>query len=100
VRPLLERNEPDAVVLALERPLAAGEALLSERRRHGFDPLWEIRGHVTVSWKGRRSAMTLDGTTETQTAKRNADGRGKSRDGSGYRGNPEHSRGLERNPFF
>jgi hypothetical protein len=39
VRPLLERNQADAVELTLEDPVRAGEAVLCERRRHRLQPI-------------------------------------------------------------
>ena len=36
---MLERDEPNAVELSLERPFRTGEPLLGQRRRHGLDPV-------------------------------------------------------------
>ncbi len=46
---LLEREQPDAVELALEDPLGAREALLRERRRHRLDPVGKDRRHMSGS---------------------------------------------------
>ncbi len=47
IRPLLEREQADAVELALEDPFRAGEPLLRERRGHRLDPFGK-RGHVRL----------------------------------------------------
>src|SRR5690606_9091505 len=36
-----ERQEADAIQLALEDPVGSGEPLLRERRGHGHEPVWE-----------------------------------------------------------
>ena len=45
LRSLLEREQPDAVELALEDPLRAREPLLRQRRRHGLEPFGECGRH-------------------------------------------------------
>ena len=42
---LLEREQADAVELALEDPFRSGEALLGQRRRHRFDPVGKGSAH-------------------------------------------------------
>src|SRR5262245_33850379 len=59
VGPLLERDEPDAIELALEKPVGAREALLGERSSHRLDPIGERRArHLGgVHTAGLRHAM-------------------------------------------
>src|SRR5207245_4025062 len=46
IRPVLERQQADAIELALEDPLGPGEPRLCERRRHRLDPVGKWRfGH-------------------------------------------------------
>src|SRR5215510_13422684 len=45
---LLEREEADAIELALEEPVGAGEPLVGEGRRHRDDPFWERCSHPRI----------------------------------------------------
>jgi len=54
-----------------------------------------LSGDPVMPRKAEERERRKDGTTETQTAKRNADGRGQSRDGRGDDGRPERAIEIE-----
>jgi hypothetical protein len=58
---VLEREQADAVQLALERPLGTAESLLRERRRHRLYPVWKCAGHSSRTLLRRvlRSCLQL-----------------------------------------
>src|SRR5437762_11205074 len=65
---LLEREQADAIELALEDPFRAGEALLRERRGHRLYPFRERVGH-----RPRQDASTTPWLCETMGARGAAD---------------------------